>query len=102
MHQSVSSMAQLTLNTSFDATEIMALRARLKKKLNGEPFLVTLPEFFMDDMEAWVIYRGQKHFHALCLLECAIWGSVILSQLAIITVFYLTTYPFLQRLVGLY
>ena len=31
MHQSVSSMAQLTLNTSFDATEIMALRARLKK-----------------------------------------------------------------------
>ncbi|HEX7861994.1 MAG TPA: hypothetical protein VF773_16800 [Verrucomicrobiae bacterium] len=76
----------------------LLLRARLKKKLNGEPFLVTLPEFFMDDMEAWVIYRGHKHFRALCLLECAIWGSVILSQLAIIAVFYLSTYPFLKRL----
>ncbi|MGI6297600.1 MAG: 2-oxo acid dehydrogenase subunit E2 [Saccharofermentanales bacterium] len=31
MHASLSNMAQLTLNTSFDATDIMALRSRLKK-----------------------------------------------------------------------
>ena len=31
MHESLSNMAQLTLNTSFDATEIMAYRAGLKK-----------------------------------------------------------------------
>ena len=30
MHQSLSTMAQLTLNTSFDATKLMALRASLK------------------------------------------------------------------------
>ena len=30
MHQSLSSMAQLTLNTSFDATKLMAFRASLK------------------------------------------------------------------------
>ena len=30
MHESLSSMAQLTLNTSFDATEIMAYRAKVK------------------------------------------------------------------------
>ena len=30
MHQSLSSMAQLTLNTTFDATEILAFRKRLK------------------------------------------------------------------------
>lgn len=31
MHASLSEMAQLTLNTSFDATEIMAFRAKLKE-----------------------------------------------------------------------
>ncbi len=31
MHQSISSMAQLTLDTSFDATEILSLRAKWKK-----------------------------------------------------------------------
>ncbi len=31
MHQSLSSMAQLTLNTSFDATEVMDFRKRLKQ-----------------------------------------------------------------------
>ena len=31
MHASLSQMAQLTLNTSFDATDILALRAKLKK-----------------------------------------------------------------------
>lgn len=30
MHQSLASMAQLTINSSFDATDILALRARLK------------------------------------------------------------------------
>ncbi len=32
MHASLSNMAQLTLNASFDATQIMAFRARLKEK----------------------------------------------------------------------
>lgn len=31
MHQSISTMAQLTLDTSFDATEILSLRAKWKK-----------------------------------------------------------------------
>ena len=34
MHHSLSSTAQLTLNTSFDATEILAYRQKLKAKQN--------------------------------------------------------------------
>lgn len=35
MHNSISSMAQLTLNSSFDATDVMAFRARIKKAIEA-------------------------------------------------------------------
>lgn len=35
MHNSISSMAQLTLNSSFDATDVMAFRARIKKAIDA-------------------------------------------------------------------
>lgn len=35
MHTSISTMAQLTLNTSFDATDVIAFRARIKKAIDA-------------------------------------------------------------------
>jgi hypothetical protein len=41
------------------------LRRRLKRKLNGEPFAISLPAFFMDDTSVLLISRGHRHFWAL-------------------------------------
>jgi len=64
------------------------LRRRLKRKFKGEPFALSLPEFFMDDMTVLLIGRGHRHFRALVMVEILIWGSVVASQLAIIGVLY--------------
>jgi hypothetical protein len=61
---------------------------RLNRKLAGEPFAVCLPEFFMDDMTAWLVPRGHRHFRALVMIEAFIWGSVVLLQVSIIVTFY--------------
>ena len=53
MHASLSTMAQLTLNTSFDATKIMALRASLK---NGAEKL-GLPNITLNDMVLFAVSR---------------------------------------------
>ncbi|NLZ70268.1 MAG: 2-oxo acid dehydrogenase subunit E2 [Clostridiaceae bacterium] len=52
MHKSLSEMAQLTLHTSFDATDLLAIRARLKKAKEagldeklGLPILAKVPTF---------------------------------------------------------
>ena len=66
----------------------LAGRRRLNRKLAGEPFAVCLPEFFMDDMTAWLVPRGHRHFRALVMIEASIWGSVVLAQLFIIGTFY--------------
>jgi hypothetical protein len=68
----------------------LLLYRRLKRKYNGRPFAVCLPEFWMDDKTTLLISRGHKHFRALVMLEIFIWGSVIASQLGIIGVFYLS------------
>jgi hypothetical protein len=67
---------------------VLLLRRRLKRKLNGEPFAVCLPQFFMDDMTTLLVSRGQRHFRALVILETFIWGSVIAAQLGLIWTFY--------------
>lgn len=53
MHASLSTMAQLTLNTSFDATKIMAIRASLK---NGAEKL-GLPNITLNDMVLYAVSR---------------------------------------------
>jgi hypothetical protein len=49
---------------------------------------VCLPEFFMDDMTAWLVPRGHRHFRALVMIDTFIWGSVVLLQMSIISTFY--------------
>jgi hypothetical protein len=61
---------------------------RLMRKLNGEPFAVCLPEFFVEDMTTLMVSRGHRHFRALVMLEIFIWGSVIAAQLGIIYAFH--------------
>ena len=53
MHASLSEMAQLTLNTSFDATEIMAYRAKVKA--NGEK--LGLANITLNDIVLYVVSR---------------------------------------------
>ena len=53
MHASLSTMAQLTLNTSFDATKIMEFRASLK---NGAEKL-GLPNITLNDMVLYAVSR---------------------------------------------
>ena len=53
MHASLSNMAQLTLNTSFDATKIMEFRASLK---NGAEKL-GLPNITLNDMVLYAVSR---------------------------------------------
>jgi pyruvate dehydrogenase E2 component (dihydrolipoamide acetyltransferase) len=53
MHTSLSSMAQLTLNSSFDATEIMAYRASLKT--NAEK--LGLPNITLNDMVLFAVAK---------------------------------------------
>ena len=53
MHNSLSTMAQLTLNTSFDATKILALREQLKA--NAEKF--GLSNITLNDMILYAVSR---------------------------------------------
>ena len=53
MHNSLSTMAQLTLNTSFDATKILALREQLKT--NAEKF--GLSNITLNDMILYAVSR---------------------------------------------
>ena len=53
MHESLSSMAQLTLNASFDATKIMSYRASLKE--NGEK--MGLPNITFNDMVLYAVAK---------------------------------------------
>src|SRR5262245_40219476 len=66
---------QIPLALGAPALLVLLLRRRLKKKHNGTPFVVNLPEFFMDDMESLLIYPGHRHFRALVMIEVFIWGS---------------------------
>jgi hypothetical protein len=67
---------------------LLVLWGRLKRKFNGEPFAVCLPEFFLDDMTTLLIPRGHRHFRALVVIETFIWGSVVAIQTAIIWAFH--------------
>ncbi len=53
MHQSLSTMAQLTLNSSFDATKLMALRASLKSGAEK----MGLPNITLNDMVLFAVSR---------------------------------------------
>lgn len=53
MHASLSTMAQLTLNTSFDATKIMAFRASLKSGAEK----LGLPNITLNDMVLFAVSR---------------------------------------------
>ena len=53
MHASLSNMAQLTLNTSFDATKIMAFRASLKSGAEK----LGLPNITLNDMVLYAVSR---------------------------------------------
>jgi len=53
MHASLSTMAQLTLNSSFDATKIMALRASLKSGAEK----LGLPNITLNDMVLYAVSR---------------------------------------------
>ncbi len=57
MHESLSSMAQLTLNASFDATQIMAYRASLKK--NAEA--LGLGNITFNDMVLFAVAKTLKN-----------------------------------------
>lgn len=57
MHESLSSMAQLTLNASFDATQIMAYRASLKK--NAEA--MGLGNITFNDMVLFAVAKTLKN-----------------------------------------
>lgn len=61
MHASLSSMAQLTLNTSFDATDILALRAKIKA--NGER--LGLPNITLNDMVMYAVAKTVKNHKSL-------------------------------------
>lgn len=58
MHASLSEMAQLTLNTSFDATEIMAYR----KKLKASAETLGLPNITLNDIIVYAASRALMKF----------------------------------------
>ena len=58
MHQSLSEMAQLTLNSSFDATSLLAYRASLKEK--GEA--MGLSKITINDMVLFAVSRVLPNF----------------------------------------
>ncbi len=67
MHNSISSMAQLTLNSSFDATDVMAFRARIKKAIDagldeklGFSILKKVPTF--NDIVLYAVTRTVLQF----------------------------------------
>ena len=57
MHESLSSMAQLTLNASFDATQIMEYRALLKKNAEG----MGLGNITFNDMVLFAVAKTLKN-----------------------------------------
>ena len=60
MHSSLSEMAQLTLNSSFDATNLLAYRAKLKE--NGEA--LGLSKITINDMVLFAVARILPKVHA--------------------------------------
>lgn len=58
MHTSLSDMAQLTLNSSFDATNLLAYRAKLKE--NGEA--LGLSKITINDMILYAVARILPHY----------------------------------------
>ena len=61
MHASLSTMAQLTLNTSFDATKLLDLRASLKAGAEK----MGLPNITLNDMVLFAVSRVLKNHRAL-------------------------------------
>lgn len=61
MHQSLSEMAQLTHNTSFDATQILALRSHLK----AAPESMELPKITINDIILYAASRILMRHEAL-------------------------------------
>ncbi len=61
MHASLSEMAQLTLNTSFDATEIMAYR----KKLKASSEALGLPNITLNDIIIFAASRALMKFEKI-------------------------------------
>lgn len=67
MHASLANMAQLTLNTSFDATDVIAFRARIKKAIDagldeklGYKILQKVPTF--NDIVLYAVTRTVLQF----------------------------------------
>jgi len=83
-------VTRLPIPVAIGAPLLMSLPfyVRLKRKLNGEPFAVCLPQFFDDDRSVYLVTRGHRHFRAIVMVECVMWGSVILGQLTVLAVFY--------------
>ncbi len=66
MHESLSEMAQLTHNTSFDASAILKFRAQLK----AAPESMALPRITINDIILYAASRtlmNHEHLNALCL-----------------------------------
>lgn len=66
MHASLSEMAQLTESTSFDATELMALRSAIK----AAPESLELPKITVNDIILYAVSRVLMHYpdmNANCL-----------------------------------
>ncbi len=61
MHASLSTMAQLTLNTSFDASKLLALRASLKAGAEK----MGLPNITLNDMVLFAVSRVLKNHRTL-------------------------------------
>ncbi|HRX57772.1 MAG TPA: dihydrolipoamide acetyltransferase family protein [Eubacteriales bacterium] len=61
MHQSLSEMAQLTHSTSFDATQVLALRAHLK----AAPESMELPKITINDIMLFAVSRILMKHEAL-------------------------------------
>jgi hypothetical protein len=54
---------------------------QIRRKLNGEAFVLNLGSWFDRETTPWLVSRGHRHFRALVMLESVIWGSSILAQL---------------------
>lgn len=61
MHQSLSQMAQLTLNTSFDATNILAFRSMVKKNKDDMGF----ENITLNDIVLYAVAKTLPEFRAL-------------------------------------
>jgi hypothetical protein len=61
----------------------LALRSRLTRKVNGEPFVVNLPDAMRDGTSPWIVPTGHRHFRALVMVDVVMWGSSLLAQLGV-------------------